>query len=84
MAERVSPRSVGPGTSNGPRGSTSRVMPGASPRFVAAAEHLDDGTAVVSVMSHAIPMRATPDASDASGASSQPQPTASPHPQVNE
>jgi hypothetical protein len=29
------------------------------------------------------PMRATPDASDASGASSQPQPTASPHPQVN-
>jgi anti-sigma B factor antagonist len=50
MAERVSPRSVGPGTSNGPRGSTSRVMPGASQRFVAAAEHLDDGTPVVSVM----------------------------------
>jgi hypothetical protein len=30
------------------------------------------------------PMRAAPDASDASGASSQPQPIASPHPQVNE
>jgi anti-sigma B factor antagonist len=50
MAVRVSPRSVGPGTSNGPRGSTSRVMPGASQRFVAATEHLDDGTPVVSVM----------------------------------
>jgi anti-sigma B factor antagonist len=50
MAVCVSPRSVGPGSSNGPRGSTSRVMPGASQRFVAATEHLDDGTPVVSVM----------------------------------
>jgi hypothetical protein len=50
MAVRVSPRSVGPGSSNGPRGSASRVMPGASQRFVVATEYLDDGTPVVSVM----------------------------------
>ena len=50
MAVRASPRSAGPGTSNGPRRSARRVMPGASRRFVAATEQLDDGTPVVSVM----------------------------------